>query len=197
MPWQPRLLIYESCRQNEQLAEPIVGPDAFLGHASCGARAAPSLARMTSTLGMPIALAVLAFFLLWIARYIGEQYGWYYHSLILVALGVSLAALFRLTLLKLPNKPLTLPPTDDPERIKLHEKILLMNRNLEHSRPAFLRDLVLLPVLACCPAALILLIFRQRSYQADHSIWFQVSLIPLLIYVVFRIATQKHLKKNA
>jgi hypothetical protein len=155
------------------------------------------LARFIRTLGMPIALTVCAVLLLYIARYVGERYGWYYHALSLGLLGTSLAALFRLTLLKLPNEAPDLPPTEDPERMKLQEKIHSLRQDVARSNSAMLRDLVVIPVLACGPAVLVLLIFQQRSYQSDHSIWFRISVIPLFVYFIWRYLIPQRAKKDA
>jgi hypothetical protein len=43
-----RVMIYSELEQREAGVVVTVGPDAFLGHASCGAGVAPSLARVTS-----------------------------------------------------------------------------------------------------------------------------------------------------
>jgi hypothetical protein len=146
---------------------------------------------------MPIALAVCAFLLLFVARFIGERYGWYYHALILAFLGTSLAALFRLTLLKLPNGARDLPLTEDPERKKFQEKMRSLKRDADHSHSAMLRDLVAIPTLACGPAVVVLLVFQQRSYQSDHSIWFRMSVIPLFVYFVWRYLFPRRAKKDA
>ena len=70
---------------------------------------------------MQIALIVLLVLLMRVAQYIGQLYGWYYHALILVALGVLIGALFRLAPPKMPKFSPELPPTDDPEGKKLRE----------------------------------------------------------------------------
>ena len=73
---------------------------------------------------MQIALIVLLVLLMRVAQYAGQLYGWYYHALILVVLGVFVGALFLLAAPKMPKFSSELPPTDDPEGKKLRARIL-------------------------------------------------------------------------
>jgi hypothetical protein len=135
---------------------------------------------------MQIALILLLVLLVRVAQYVGQLYGWYYHALILVALGVCVGALLRLAAPKMPEPSPELPPTDDPEGRKIREFLQSAHRDLEQSIPGLRRDSMLIPILACAPAAVILCVLQQRSYQPDYAIWFRLSFIPVLIYVFVR-----------
>jgi hypothetical protein len=146
---------------------------------------------------MQIALIVVLVLLVRIAQYIGQLYGWYYHALILVALGVCVGALLRLAAPKMPEPSPDLPPTDDPEGKKIREFIASAQKDLEHSVPALRRDAMLIPTLACAPAALVLCVLQQRSYLPDFSLWFRLSFVPVLIYVFVRYIIPKGRKVGA
>jgi hypothetical protein len=135
---------------------------------------------------MQIALILLLVLLVRVAQYVGQLYGWYYHALILIVLGVSLAALLRLVAPKMPGPAPKLQPTDDPEGRRLREFIESAHKDFEQSIPALRRDAMLIPVFACAPAVVILCVFQQRSYLPDYSPWFRLSFIPVLLYVIFR-----------
>jgi hypothetical protein len=144
-----------------------------------------------------IALILLLVLLVRVAQFVGQLYGWYYHALILVVLGASLAALFRLIAPKMPGSAPALPPTDDPEGIKIREFIKSAHRDFEQSVPAFRRDSILIPLLACAPAVALLCIFQQHSYLPSCSLWFRFSFIPVLLYVVFRYVIPKRRRNGA
>lgn len=146
---------------------------------------------------MQIAGSILLVVVLSVARYVGQLYGWYYHALLLAALGGVLAVLFRVVAPKPPEPMRELPPTDDPEGRKILEQIRVMHEDLVHSYPAMRRDMMLLPILACAPAVLILCILRQRSYLPDYSIWLRLSFVPFILYFVFRFLIPKQSKKRA
>ena len=135
---------------------------------------------------MQIVLLLLLVLLVRVAQFVGQLYGWYYHALILVALGVGVGALFRLAAPKMPKFSPELPPTDDPEGKKIREFIASAHKDLEHSVPALRRDAMLIPILACAPSAAVLCVLQQRSYLPDSSTWFRFSFIPVLLYVIFR-----------
>jgi hypothetical protein len=144
---------------------------------------------------MPVIFSFLAVLLFTAARYVGEHYGWYYHALIIVIVGFSLMAFFRLTMPKPPNPMRELPPTDDPERRRVQKGIRSLHENLVQSYPTFRRDMLLLPIVACVPTAVMLCVLQQRSYLSDNLIWFRLSLIPFLFYFVFCFLIPKRSKK--
>lgn len=135
---------------------------------------------------MQIGLTLLLVLLIRIAQIVGELYGWYYHALILVALAITLAFLFRLAAPKMPEFARELPPTDDPEGRRIREFIASARKDLAQSTPGLRRDSILIPVFACTPAVVILCVLQQRSYLPESAIWFRVSFAPVLVYVVFR-----------
>ena len=146
---------------------------------------------------MQIALLVVLVLLIRTAQYVGQFYGWYYHASFLVVLGVSLAALFRLAAPKLPEPPPELPPTDDPEGRKIREFLETAQKDLGQMIPALRRDSLVVPVLACVPAAAILCVLRQQSYAPDYSLWLRLSFIPVLLYVFVRYIFPKTYRRRA
>jgi predicted MFS family arabinose efflux permease len=146
---------------------------------------------------MQIVLILVLVLLVRVAQYVGLLYGWQYHALILVALGVGVGALFRLAAPKMPEPLPQLPPADDPEGKKIREFIASAEKDLKHSVPALRRDAMLIPILACVPAALVLLILQQQSYLPEFSLWFRLSFVPVLIYVFVRYILPQRRKVGA
>jgi hypothetical protein len=146
---------------------------------------------------MQIALIVVLALLIRAAQYVGQLYGWYYHASFLVVLGVSLGALFRLAAPKMPEPTPELPPTDDPEGRKIREFIETAQKDLGLMIPALRRDSMVVPILACVPAAVILCALQQNSYSPEYSLWLRLSFVPVLLYVFVRYIFPKTYKKGA
>ena len=146
---------------------------------------------------MNVAGPLLLVLILIAARFVGERFGWYYHAAILVFMGVGLGALFRLAAPKIPEPPQNLPPTDDPEGRKIREFLETAQKDLGQMIPALHRDSLVVPVLACVPAAVILCVLRQQSYSRDYSFWFRLSFIPVLLYVFVRYIFPKTYRRRA
>lgn len=146
---------------------------------------------------MQIAGFILLVLVLTVARYVGQLYGWYYHALLLAALGGVLAVLFRAVTPKPPEPLRELPPSEDPEARRLMEQVRAMHEDFVQSYPAFRRDMMLLPILACAPAVVILCILQQRSYLPDYSIWLRLSFVPFILYFIFRFLVSALRKKGA
>ena len=75
--------------------------------------------------------------------------------------------------------------------------IAAARKDIEHSVPAMRRDAFLLPILACAPAAGVLFVMQQRSYQPDSLILFRLSAVPIIIYVCVRYIIPKRRKIGA
>jgi hypothetical protein len=135
---------------------------------------------------MQIALLLLVVLLVQLAHVLGKYYGWYYHALILGALAVALVALFRFAFPTRPPLVSKLPPTDDPEGLRIRAMLESVQVDLVQIDRDLKRDMVLLPILACAPPLLILCLLQQRAYLPPNSIWFKVSMVPFLLYVVIR-----------
>ena len=144
---------------------------------------------------MQIALIVALVLLMRAAQYVGQLYGWYYHASFLVVLGVSLGALSRLAAPKMLGPTPELPPTDDAEGGKIREFLETAQKDLGQMIPALHRDSMVVPVLACVPAAAILCVLRQQSYSPDYSLWLRLSFIPVLLYVFVRYIYPKTYRK--
>lgn len=146
---------------------------------------------------MNVAGPLLLVAIIFLARIVGERYGWYYHAAILAVLAVALGALFRLAAPKpLPPAP-TLPPIEDPQGKKMREFLEAAHKDLDVLIPAMHRDAKVIPILACAPAVVVLCVLQQSSYAPDHRLWFRLGFIPVLVYAFVRYVFPKTYRRRA